>query len=95
MPDAQKIGPWKHKIRIVYESEMPVEYSIHFYRIHASGWYDEIRYDSHETRKGREVFSPHLHVKLRSGFKDSADRSVEEIKRIIDTCLEPIREIIE
>jgi hypothetical protein len=95
MPSKQNVGPWKHKIRVVYENEKPVEYSIHFYHVHESGWYDEVRYDSHETRKGREVLSPHLHMKLRSGLKDSADRCVEEIKRIIDNYLEPIRKVIE
>ena len=95
MPDEEKPGPWKHKIRMAYENDKPIEYSIHFYRVHESGWYDEIRYDSHDTKKGREVLSPHFHMKLRSGLKDSPDRCVEEITRIIDNYLEPIRGVIE
>ena len=83
------------EISVAYEEDKPVEYSVHFYRFHESGWYDEIRYDSHETRKGRETLAPHFHLKLRSAFKDSPDRCVEEIRRIIDNHLEPIRDVIE
>jgi len=36
-----------------------------------------------------------FHMKLLAGLKDSPDRCVEEIKRIIDNYLEPIREVIE
>jgi len=60
MPDDKNIDPWKHKISVLYENERAVEYSVHFYRIHESGWYDEIRYDSHELRKGRDVLAPHF-----------------------------------
>ncbi|HYR83654.1 MAG TPA: hypothetical protein VE422_06220 [Terriglobia bacterium] len=95
MPDSENVGPWKHKISVAYENDKPVEYSVHFYRLHESGWYDEIRHDSHELRKGREVLAPHFHMKLRSGLKDSPDRCVEEIRRIIDNYLEHIREVIE
>jgi hypothetical protein len=95
MSESRKVGLWKHKISVAYEDEKIVEYSVHFYRFHESGWYDEIRYDSHELRKGRETLAPHFHLKLRSGPKESPERCVEEIKRIIDNYLEPIREVIE
>ena len=32
-------------------------------------WYDEIRYDSHERKRGGKIPVPHLHVKLQSGLK--------------------------
>lgn len=38
-----------------------LEYKIHFYR-RTNGWYDEVRYDSHEIRRGRKNASPHMHI---------------------------------
>ena len=35
------------------ESGTVIEYKIHFYR-QTNGWYDEVRYDSHEIKKGRK-----------------------------------------
>jgi hypothetical protein len=68
-----------------------LEYKIHFYR-KRNGWYDEVRYDSHEIKRGRKVASPHLHLKLATSFKDS--RQVEvELRRIIEAVLPAIEEI--
>lgn len=58
-------------------------------------WYDEIRYDSHERKKGRSVLAPHLHIKLQSAFKPDTDRAVEEIREIIDNYVRIIDEVIE
>ena len=68
-----------------------IEYKIHFYR-KINGWYDEVRYDSHEIKRGRKTASPHLHLKLATTFKDSTTAE-EELKRIIDTILPQIKEI--
>ena len=68
-----------------------IEYKIHFYR-KTNGWYDEVRYDSHEIRKGRKTLAPHLHLKLATPFKDSKSGEVE-LKRIIETILPGIKEI--
>ena len=86
---------WKCKLKVVHEDGKLVEYTIALYRTHESGWYDEIRYDSHEQKKGRNVLAPHFHMKLRSSFKDLPERSVEEIRRIIDNHLDAIRKEIE
>ncbi|MGH7887533.1 MAG: hypothetical protein ACREPG_06685 [Candidatus Binatia bacterium] len=74
------------------ESGAVIEYKIHFYR-KTNGWYDEVRYDSHEIKKGRKTLAPHLHLKLTTPFKDSVGGDAE-LKRIIDTVLPGIREII-
>jgi hypothetical protein len=68
-----------------------IEYKIHFFR-KTNGWYDEVRYDSHEIKKGRKTLAPHLHLKLATQFKDS-NRGEAELKRIIDTILPELKEI--
>ena len=74
------------------QSGAVIEYKIHFYR-KTNGWYDEVRYDSHEIKKGRKTLTPHLHLKLTTPFKDSAGGEAE-LQRIIDTVLPRIKEII-
>lgn len=73
------------------DSGAVIEYKIHFYR-KLNGWYDEVRYDSHEIRKGRKTLAPHLHMKLSTSFKDSQEGE-EELRRIIDGVLPQLREI--
>jgi hypothetical protein len=75
------------------ESNSVIEYKVHFYR-KTNGWYDEVRYDSHEIRKGRKVLAPHLHVKLATPFKDPK-RGEEELKRIIDKVIPEVKEIVQ
>jgi hypothetical protein len=57
--------------------------------------YDEVRYDSHEWKKGRSVLSPHFHLKLRSSFKADLEKAVGEIHRIIDRHVKGIRKVVE
>ena len=73
------------------ESGAVVEYKIHFYR-KTDGWYDEVRYDSHEIKKGRKIPAPHLHMKLGTPFKDPKEGE-EELKRVIDRILPELKEI--
>jgi hypothetical protein len=73
------------------ESGAVVEYKIHFYR-KLNGGYDEVRYDSHEIRRGRKMLAPHLHIKLGTPFKDVQEGEAE-LKRIIDGILPRLREI--
>ena len=75
------------------ESGAVLEYKIHFYR-NTNGWYDEVRYDSHEIRKGRKSLAPHLHMKLATPFKDPKNGAAE-LNRIIDEILPRIKEIVE
>ncbi len=67
------------------------EYKIHFYR-KTDGWYDEVRYDSHEIKRGRKILAPHLHMKLATPFKNPQEGE-EELKRIIDKILPELKEI--
>ncbi len=75
------------------ESNAVIEYKVHFYR-KTNGWYDEVRYDSHEIRKGRKILAPHLHVKLATPFKDTK-QGEEGLKRIIDKVLPEVKEIVQ
>jgi hypothetical protein len=74
------------------ESGAVIEYKIHFYR-KRNGGYDEVRYDSHEIRRGKKALAPHLHTKLHTPFKDS-EQGEAELKRIIEELLPGLREII-
>jgi hypothetical protein len=73
------------------ESGAVIEYKIHFYR-KTNGWDDEVRYDSHQIKRGRKTLAPHLHLKVASAFKNS-NEAEEELKMIIETILPRIEEI--
>ncbi len=50
----QDFKDWKVISRVTSEDGKVTEYTVQFYRPRGDGnWYDEIRYDSDETRKGR------------------------------------------
>ena len=93
MPEGPDNNDWKCLNVTVSDKESGavIEYKIHFYR-KTNGWYDEVRYDSHEIKKGRKTLAPHLHLKLATPFKDSASGEAE-LRRIIDTVLPRIKEI--
>jgi len=86
------LNNWKHLIRTDYRDGRLVGYTIAFYRPDGE-WYDQIRYDSHERKKGRLVAAPHLHLKVKSAFKEDADRATAEIRTIIENGLPLIAEI--
>jgi hypothetical protein len=73
------------------ESGTITEYKVHLYR-KTNGWYDEVRYDSHEIKRGRKILAPHLHMKLATPFKNPKEDE-EELKRIIDSILPGLKEI--
>jgi len=93
MPEGANNQDWKCLNVAVREkaSGRVLEYKIHFYR-RTNGWYDEVRYDSHEIRRGRKTASPHMHIKIATPFKDSV-AGEDELKRIIDLILPQIGEI--
>jgi hypothetical protein len=72
-------------------SNTVVEYKIHFYR-KTNGWYDEVRYDSHEIKRVRKRLAPHLHLKIATLYKDSTQGEAE-LKRIIELILPQVREM--
>ncbi len=53
MPEKPIAGDWKCLNVYVSDKEsgVGIEYKIHFYR-KTDGWYDEVRYDSHEINRG-------------------------------------------
>lgn len=93
MPEGVDKREWKCLNVAVREkaSGRVLEYKIHFYRRTNRG-YDEVRYDSHEIRRGRKTSSPHMHLKIATPFKDAA-AGEEELNRIIDLVLPQIMEI--
>ena len=93
MPEAPDNQDWKCLNVAVRDksSGAVIEYKIHFYR-KTNGCYDEVRYDSHEIKRGRKVASPHFHLKLATPFKDST-RGEEELRKIIDTLVPQLKEI--
>ncbi|MBI2058544.1 MAG: hypothetical protein HYT87_02115 [Nitrospirae bacterium] len=60
------------KLSIIADASEPAtgEFHVRLYRQRGS-WYDEIRFDSHELRKGRKIFMPHVHVKMQTAVMDS------------------------
>ncbi len=92
MPEPPDYG-WKCLNVVVKDkaSGMAVEYKIHFYRKTDAG-YDEVRYDSHQVKRGKKIASPHLHLKLATPFKNSK-QGEEELRRIIERLLPQIQEI--
>lgn len=88
---------WKYIRRTDFDSEGKVaRYTINFYRRDRSNdWYDEIRYDSHEIRKGKDKQTPHFHMKLRSAFKGNDNAAVEEIQSIINNHVKQIEGVLE
>ena len=93
MPQGPNNKDWKCLNVTVSDKETGtiVEYKIHFYK-RTNGWYDEVRYDSHEIKKGRKILAPHLHMKLATPFKDPKNGD-EELRRIIDRILPELKEI--
>jgi hypothetical protein len=93
MPEGPDTDDWKCLNVAVRDkaSRAVIEYKIHFYR-KTNGRYDEVRYDSHEIKRGRKVASPHFHMKLATRFKD-ATRGEEELRKIIETLVPQLKEI--
>ena len=73
------------------ESGAVIEYKVHLYR-KTDNWYDEVRYDSHEIKKGRKVLAPHLHLKLATPFKEPKVGEAE-LREIIAAILPELKEI--
>ena len=88
-------GKWEYIARTIIEDGKVLEYSISFYRQAGNGWYDELRYESHDRRRGRKIVAPHFHMKLSSAFKSDPDIAVEEIRQIIDNYVKGIREVLD
>ena len=89
-------GDWKGLVRAADdENGRLAEYSVNFIRGREAGdWCDEIRYDSHDSRRGKKVAAPHFHMKIRSAFKTDTDGAVEEIQSLINNDLQRIEEVI-
>ena len=85
---------WKYVTRFDIDDGRLSRYTIGFYR-KRNGWYDEIRYDSHETKKGQKVPEPHFHLKVRSSFKKDTAKAIEEIREIIDNYLGTIEGVLQ
>jgi hypothetical protein len=92
MPD---FNGWQYEARVESENDRILWYSIAFYRSREGGWYDEVRYDSHDRVKGQRSMAPHFHVKIRSAVKQDGHRAIQEIKDIIASHLPAIAGVLE
>jgi hypothetical protein len=92
MPD---YNGWQYEARVESANGRAVRYSISFYRSRDGGWYDEIRYDSHDRTKGQRRLAPHFHMKIRSALKQDGYQAIQEIKHIIALQLPGIAEVLE
>jgi len=95
MPNAENHAGWKRSVRAAYdETGKLAEYSITFFRRREHReWYDGIRYDSHDRRRGKKTVAPHFHMKIRSAFKIDPDVAVEEIESLIDNYVRGIEKV--
>jgi len=84
------ISDWRGMTRADYENGRLERYSIVYLRKHVDGWYDEIRYDSHDRTRGRNQVAPHFHIKVRSSFKSDTGLAEQEIRDIIEVEVERI-----
>ena len=55
-------------------------------------WYDEVRYDSHERKRGKRTELPHFHVKLHGNRKPPEEVN-KALKEIIDSIVPQILEV--
>jgi hypothetical protein len=92
MPD---YNGWKYEARVESEDGRILWYSIAFYRAREGGWYDEVRYDSHDRIKGERAMAPHFHMKIRSALKQDEHMAIREIRDIIASQLPNITEVVE
>jgi len=85
---------WKYSARIK-RHEGTAECYISFYKqMEDRDWYDEVRYDSHERKRGKRLELPHFHVKLHGSLKDSEQVELD-LKKIIDGIVPQILEVTE
>jgi hypothetical protein len=86
---------WRLSARILVDrSEVP-EYYLSFYRqVPGRDWYDEVRYDSHEQKRGKKLELPHYHVKVRGSYKDH-QQAEADLREIIDEIVPRILEVTE
>src|SRR5688572_9134221 len=94
MPSATPYGPWTQRYRIFLSDGKPIRYSLALRRKHVDGWYDEVRYDSHEMRESKRVRAPHFHMKLRSGFMEDGSKALERLQLFVDTHFKAIEEVM-
>jgi hypothetical protein len=57
-------------------------------------WYDEVRYDSHERKRGKKTELPHFHIKVR-GSRKSPGNAKADLSEIIDSIVPQLLEVTE
>jgi hypothetical protein len=85
---------WKTAARVVHVDGKVQRYSIVCLRTNDDGWYDEVRYDSHDRTRGRYRMAPLFHMKVRSSFKDDTAGAETELRDIIRKELPRIETVI-
>ena len=86
---------WRYSARTVRSGAVVDEFYLSFYKqVPGRDWYDEVRYDSHESKRGRKIELPHFHIKVRGNLK-SPEQAIADVKHIINELLPGILEVTE
>ena len=86
---------WRYSARILIDGRTAPECYLSFYRkVEGRDWYDEVRYDSHERKRGKRMQLPHFHIKVRGRVKPS-DQAEADLRQIIDEIAPRILEVTE
>ncbi|MFC1715662.1 hypothetical protein ACFL6S_18490 [Candidatus Poribacteria bacterium] len=85
---------WKYSARI-RTTDDDVECYLSFHKeVEGRDWYDEVRYDSHERKRGQRLELPHYHIKLRGDYKTPGEAEADLI-RIINDIVPQVLEVTE
>lgn len=86
---------WRYSAGIVKMEDTVTECYLSFYRqMEDRDWYDEVRYDSHERKRGRRIELPHFHIKVR-GSRRSPEEANAALKEIVDSIVPQLLEVTE
>ena len=55
---------WRYSARIKRQEDTTECYLSFYKQMEDRDWYDEVRFDSHERKRGKRTELPHFHVKL-------------------------------
>lgn len=85
---------WTCFIRAKRREDITECYLSFYKQVPERDWYDEVRYDSHERKRGKMLDLPHFHVKLHGSPKDPK-QAESDLMEIIDDFVPKLLEVTE
>ncbi len=86
---------WQYDANVVVGRSPETELYLSFHRrVPGRDWYDEVRYDTHERRRGRRLKLPHYHVKIRGDYINQ-QQAEARLMKIMDEIAPQIIEVTE